>query len=478
MQESSDALAYCARLSVVGSLFRLRGKARPGCTATGPTNSIRPSKTENDMKHSLNCIVIALLCCLTNVAHGLPIVDKPFTPQRDVSEIAEELSQFIPPAMQQAQVPGLSIAIIRDGEVIYKRAFGLDNYWAEPPMTTDKIFEVASLSKTVTAYGVLQLVGKGLVDLDEPVTRYLPSAPANVTLRQALIHTSALQHVDPDGYAAGGTPGDNFSYSPAGYLLAGDLIEQISKQSLAEYLSTKVLAPLGMNQSGYGDFPADKTRMARPHASTSIPLLFILVYGLGISLILVLLTWISSWIIGVVRKSTFKKPSYWWKICIAIGFSTAVILLFYFFGTANVKPYALVAVPIFAILFLSVLLLSTKSDQQKTSKSTFFKNRSVRVTVGFLLMILTIFTIWQRHPLPIDYRSSSHASYAGLRATASDMALFLDELMAPTHIDEKLVQDMLQPQVQVNPHNAWGLGIGIQTHSKQKALLREQKDLQ
>ncbi|MEE8118537.1 MAG: serine hydrolase domain-containing protein, partial [Gammaproteobacteria bacterium] len=186
------------------------------------------------MNRSLNCIVIALLCCLPNVAYGLPVIDKPFTPQRDASEIADELSQFIPPAMQQEKVPGLSIAIIRDGEVIYKQAFGLDNYWAEHSMTTDKIFEVASLSKPVTAYGVLQLVDKGLIDLDEPVTRYLPSAPADVTLRQTLVHTSALLHVGTDGYARGGAPGDSFSYSPAGYLLSGDIIEQITQQSLAD----------------------------------------------------------------------------------------------------------------------------------------------------------------------------------------------------------------------------------------------------
>ncbi len=421
------------------------------------------------MNRSLNCTVIALLCCLANVAYGLPVIDKPFTPRRDASEIEEALSQFIPPAMQQAKIPGLSMVIIRGGEVIYKQAFGLDNYWVEDAMTTDKIFEVASLSKPVTAYGVLQLVDKGLVDLDGPVTRYLPSAPADVTLRHALTHTSALQHIGDDDYAAGDAPGDTFSYTAAGYLLSGDVIEQISQQSLADYLSTQVLAPLGMAQSGYGDFPSDKTRMATPHTSTNIPLRLASIIGVGISLILVLFTWIGRWLIGVVRKSPFRRSSYWWKICIAIGFSTSLISLIYFMA-ANAILYALIAAPTLAALFLSILLLSTRRDLQTTDRVNFLKKRSIRVTLGVILIILTIFIIWQDRPLPIDYRDGSHASYAGLRATASDMTLFLDELMAPKHIDEKLVQDMLQPQVQVNPHNAWGLGIGIQTHSKQKVV--------
>ncbi len=421
------------------------------------------------MNRSLTCLVIALLCCIANVTYGLPFIAKPFTPQRDASDIADELNQFIPPAMRQAKVPGLSLAIIRDGEVIYEQAFGLDNYWAEDPMTTDKIFEVASLSKPVVAYGVLRLVEKGLVDLDEPATRYLPSAPANVTLREALTHTSALQHINGDDYAAGGEPGVNFSYTAAGYLLSGNVIERITQQSLADYLSTQVLAPLSMTQSGYGDFPADKARMARPHSSTSIPLRLVSIAGVGISLILVLLTWISRWLIGVIRKSPFEKSFYWWKTCIAIGFSIALILLIYFMRS-NAILYALIAVPVLAALFLSVLLLSTRRDRQIADRGNFFKKRPIGVALGLFLIGLAIFTIWQDYPLPIDYRSGSHASYAGLRGTASDMALFLDELMAPAHINEKIVQDMLEPQVQVNPHNAWGLGIGIQTHSKQKVI--------
>ena len=421
------------------------------------------------MNRPLNCIVTAVLCCLANASYGLPVIDKPFTPQRDASEISDKLNRFIPPAMRQAKVPGLSIAIIRDGEVIYDQAFGLDNYWAEHPMTMDKIFEVASLSKTVTAYGVLKLVDQGLVDLDEPVTRYLPSGPANVTLRQALTHTSALKHIDHDGYASGGTPGDNFSYSAAGYLLSGEVIEEISQQSLADYLSIQVLAPLGMTQSGYGDFPSDKSRMATPHSSTSIPLRLVSIAGVGFSLLLVLIIWISRWIIGVVRKSPFKRSSSWWKSCIAIGLLTACIALLYFMR-ANAVLYALIAVPTLAALFLAVMLFSTKRDRQTSDRGKFFTKRAIRVTFSFVLMILTIFIVWQDYPLPIDYRSSSHASYAGLRATASDMALFLDELMAPTHIDENLVEDMLQPQVQVNSRNAWGLGMGIQTNSQQRVI--------
>jgi len=422
------------------------------------------------INRSLKYVVSALLCCLANAAYGLPVIDKPFTPQRDASEMANALNQFIPLAMQQARVPGLSIAIIRDGEVIYKQAFGLNNYWGERPITTDTIFEVASFSKPVTAYGVLHLAEKGVIDLDEPVTRYLPEAPAGVTLRQALAHSSALTHVRPDGYAAGGTPGESFAYSAAGYLLAGDLVEHLSNQSLADYLTAQVLMPLGMAQSGYGDYPADKTRLATPHASTNFPVMFVFIFGFAISVSLVLIIGIGRWVIGLIRKSPFRKSSHWWKLCIVIGFSLAVLSLFYFFNTANAKHYAIVVIPIFTALLLSLVLLTAKNNPQKAQNKGNLGNRRVRVVLGLFLLVFSILAIWQSYPVPLDYRQPDHASYAGLRSTASDMALFLDELMAPTLIDETLVQDMLKPQIEANSYNAWGLGIGIQTNSKQKNI--------
>ena len=314
---------------------------------------------------------------------------------------------------------------------------------------------------------MLHLVEQEIVDLDEPVTRYLPDAPADVTLRQALVHSSALLHIRPDGYAAGGTPGISFSYSGAGYLLASDVVEHLTDQSLADYLSAQVLTPLGMTQSGYGDYPADKTRMATPHASTSFPVVFVLVFGVGISLALVLANWNWQMAHRTDQKITFQQVKSLvedlYRHRVFNGYDIAVL----FFKTANAIHYALVVTPIYAALLLSLALLTSK---QKAQNKGYLGKRYIRVVLGLALLTFSIVAVWQRYPVPIDYRNASPASFAGLRTTASDMALFLDELMAPKHVDEKLIQNMLQSQIEASPYYDWGLGIGIQTNSKQKNI--------
>ncbi|MFT5677206.1 MAG: CubicO group peptidase (beta-lactamase class C family) [Paraglaciecola sp.] len=77
------------------------------------------------------------------------------------------------------------------------------NNWTSNALKPQQIFEVASLSKPVLAYGVLKLVDEGLVDLDSPINQYLKDAPESVTIRQALTHTSKLKQVGRSGYTSG-----------------------------------------------------------------------------------------------------------------------------------------------------------------------------------------------------------------------------------------------------------------------------------
>ncbi len=416
-----------------------------------------------------NNFFLLILIVFTHDASAFDVIDQPFEPKREIAEIANELSEFIPEAMEKAQVPGLSMAIIRDGKLIYQEDFGNDNSWDNSALKPQQIFEVASLSKPVLAYGVLKLVDKGLVDLDRPINQYLESAPELVTIRQALTHTSALQQIGRSGYASNidseksnpkaNKPGENFAYSPAGYLLVGDLIEKISGQILENYLSNEVLKPLKMLDSGYGDFPTDKTQMAQPHTSTTFPLLVVLIFGLSISVVALLLIGSLCLLGNKYNLLTIKTSTAWVKLTIAISFSIAIVLLFYFFNSFNATHYALIVVPVYSVLFLSLaLLMNTK------------KYKTQKLIVGSILLLSTLLFVWQRHAVPIDFRGASPAAYGGLRATSVDMAYFLDELMFPTKIKSQTMTQMLEPQVEVNSHTAWGLGIGIQTHSKQKVI--------
>ena len=221
----------------------------------------------------------------------------------------------------------------------------------------------------------------------------------------------------------------------------------------------EVLEPLKMLDSGYGDFPTDKTQMAQPHASTTFPLLVVLIFGLSISIVTLLLV-ASVRFFGIKFNLLKIKPTTAWvKLTIIISFTIAILLLFYFFNSFNARHYALIAAPVYSLLFLSLALLMNLK-----------KYKVQKLIIGSILLLTTLLFAWQRHAVPIDFRGSSPAAYGGLRSTSVDMAYFLDELMFPTNISKQTMTQMLEPQVEVNSHTAWGLGIGIQTHSMQKVI--------
>jgi CubicO group peptidase (beta-lactamase class C family) len=92
------------------------------------------------------------------------------------SQFLNNLEKHISRLMKEAEVPGLSIAIVRNGEVFWHKGFGVKNAEAKQPVADDTVFEAASLSKTVFAYAVLKMVESGKIDLDVPLSKYHPVA--------------------------------------------------------------------------------------------------------------------------------------------------------------------------------------------------------------------------------------------------------------------------------------------------------------
>src|SRR5438874_6834650 len=111
---------------------------------------------------------------------------------------ADHLEQFVTSALRTAGVPGLAIAIVKDGNLSYERAFGVTNTAARIPLTPQMPFQAASLSKPVFAYGVLELCERGVMNLDTPLSDYWsdPSIEATaaslITPRHVLSHTTGF----------------------------------------------------------------------------------------------------------------------------------------------------------------------------------------------------------------------------------------------------------------------------------------------
>jgi len=180
-----------------------------------------------------------------------------------------DLLRHLPRLLELASVPGLAMALINDGRV-WARGFGRAIEDPAQSVSTDTVFEAASLGKPVFAYAVLRLVDAGLLDLDRPLYDYLPIPDANsarmkrVTPRQVLSHTTGLPNwrQQPGPLEPATEPGKNFSYSGEAYFYLQRVVEAVTGKPFDRHMHEQVFGPLGMKQSSYVWLPEFESRMA------------------------------------------------------------------------------------------------------------------------------------------------------------------------------------------------------------------------
>jgi CubicO group peptidase (beta-lactamase class C family) len=168
------------------------------------------------------------------------------------------LEQEIPRLMEAANIPGLSIAVVRDGQIIWKKAFGVRSQETKKLVDENTMFEAASLTKTVTAYAAMRLMERGDLDLDRPLHEYFPDQEykklsgderyKQLTARLVLTHTTGLPNW---GNRLMRDPGVQYGYSGEGFLYIGRTIEQISGMSLQDFAQKEIFEPLGMSHTSY-----------------------------------------------------------------------------------------------------------------------------------------------------------------------------------------------------------------------------------
>lgn len=185
--------------------------------------------------------------------------------------------------MRALHVPGVSIAVIHHGAIVWAKGFGVAQIGGKP-VTVDTLFQAGSISKPTSAMAALHLVQQGKLSLDADVNRsltswQLPPSPqvpgAVVTLRELLTHTAGLSVHGFPGYAANeplptlvqvlngqkpanteavrleSMPGSEWKYSGGGYTVMQLLVQDVTKQAFAPFLHDTVLAPIGMSHSTF-----------------------------------------------------------------------------------------------------------------------------------------------------------------------------------------------------------------------------------
>lgn len=185
-----------------------------------------------------------------------------------------DLEQQIPKLMEEAIVPGVSIAIIEDAKLRWRRAFGVRNSASKKPVDDETMFEAASMSKPVFAYAVMKLCEKGVIDLDTPLTKYTPERFLEgdprldlITARHVLSHTSGFQNwrSEEEPLKIHFTPGEKYLYSGEGYSYLQSVVTHVTAQPIEQYMKANLFVPFGMASSGYVWNDTFATLMARPH---------------------------------------------------------------------------------------------------------------------------------------------------------------------------------------------------------------------
>jgi CubicO group peptidase (beta-lactamase class C family) len=232
-------------------------------------------------------LLIGLATCL---AVGLPIavyVGERASTGGDLQSFTHRLNRDEARWLAAADVKGASVALVRNGEVVWGDGYGQADAARGLPVSADTVFHMGSISKPVTAWGVMRLVEQGRIDLDAPVETYLSRwhLPASrfdsdgVTVRRLLSHSAGLSAQDYSPLAtrplpsleeslageSGGVnarsgrddvritmePGQQFSYSSGGFTILQLVIEEVTGEDFSAYMQREVLDPLGMTRSTF-----------------------------------------------------------------------------------------------------------------------------------------------------------------------------------------------------------------------------------
>jgi CubicO group peptidase (beta-lactamase class C family) len=195
---------------------------------------------------------------------------------------SDRVDKLVRDKMDNEQIPGLVLAVLKDGKILKMQAYGFADVDSKVPVTTNTVFRIGSLSKQFIATAVMMLVEEGKISLDNPMSKYLDSTPARwkkITIRHLLTHTSGI----PDCYNenvrvdAGPSdydhrvleavsqrwlhfvPGEEWRYSNSNYHLLGMIIHKITGKPYGDYLREHIFEPLGMTRTTVspenGDYP-------------------------------------------------------------------------------------------------------------------------------------------------------------------------------------------------------------------------------
>jgi len=181
--------------------------------------------------------------------------------------ITNRVDEYVQAEMKAQQIPGVSLAVIKNSQIILAKGYGLANVEHQVPVKPETIFQSGSMGKQFTATAVMMLMEDGKLTIDDKISKYFPDSPEgwrNITIRHLLTHTSGMTDYPPGfdfrrdytedelydrakAIPLAFQPGEKWSYSNLGYVMLGILIHKVSGKFYGDFLQERVFKPLGMS---------------------------------------------------------------------------------------------------------------------------------------------------------------------------------------------------------------------------------------
>jgi D-alanyl-D-alanine carboxypeptidase len=182
---------------------------------------------------------------------------------------ADDIDDYLKAQMRWERIPGLSIVVVRDGQILRAGSYGFSNLETNAQAGADTVYKMGSLSKQFLAAGLLVLVQDGKVGLDDPVKKYLPDVPETwnlITVRNLLTHTSGIARDSPafdplklqsDDEVVRAVysqplqfpPGSRFAYSNLNYYCVAEIIQKASGMPWPDFIASRIFAPAGLTST-------------------------------------------------------------------------------------------------------------------------------------------------------------------------------------------------------------------------------------
>ena len=332
----------------------------------------------------------------------------PLNLNEDLETLRRDLKRSIPKAMAEHHVPGLQIALIREGRLVWSAAFGRMQVDESALVTTGAVFEAASLGKPVAAYAALRFTDAGRLEAKRPLAKYVdPASPflesgprANrIHLMHVLSHTSGLTNRMGDlKRPITFEPGSKHKYSGVGFQYAQHVMERVARAPFDEIMKA-TFRELAMGSSAYVYRPPVPARLAPGHLAGR---------GRRLVIMAVCALWVVVHLLVLTAMHFLRGGTRWWRN-------------------------------------LSLLVL----------------------IVGTIALLLSSRAL----PYPVGWDANRTANAASsLYSTAEDLARFASVFMNPDSEQRAAVAAMLTPRVRINDRLAWGAGIGLQTRNGRKSF--------